>query len=328
MLGAGSVPEVTATTTVVVVVPFAGSRVRPGVTVIASPEARSVHAPDTHTDVAEVVLQACPSHAASAQSTSPLQSLSIVSVQLVSVVALAGLRVHAGAALHADGEVAEQVPVPPAGSVQERPAHPVAAPQFVPQADARETKLTDAVVEPLVLEAVTVAAPAHPTFVPESQVVSVTVAVVTPEPAGTTYDVTPPGNVPRLAVRVTAAAPVSLTVKLTVFVPFATTEVAEGVSVMVGAAGAGECPPSSCLQPATDTTRHSAAAIFQIRAFICGVTLRGRDAGTRSGHLHGEARCGQVADFTGSAGYRIVPRAGDKARRGGLCRCGWTSRGG
>jgi hypothetical protein len=84
------------------------------------------------------------------------------------------------------GELAEHVPEPPPESVQASPAHAASAPQFARQAVASELKVMDAVAVPVVLVARTVATPAHVPLVPELQVVSVTVPVVAPVPAGIT----------------------------------------------------------------------------------------------------------------------------------------------
>jgi hypothetical protein len=101
-------------------------------------------------------------------------------------------------------------------------------------------------------------------------------------------------------VTVTAAAPVSVTVSVTVFVPFATTAVVEGVRLIDGPLGGGAWPLSLLLLHAATDATANAAASFQIRAFMFGNPPRACDDPV--GPSSHRALGGQVASFTDSAG--------------------------
>src|SRR5512147_1276528 len=103
---------VTVTVTVVVAVPSAGRRVRPGATWMASPEETSVQRPAWQR-MTEVAPHCWPSQEASAQSLTP-------SLQLGSVAAPTGLGTQAGG-VQTEGAVAEQVPAAPPPVVQAWP---------------------------------------------------------------------------------------------------------------------------------------------------------------------------------------------------------------
>jgi hypothetical protein len=226
MFGAGSVPDVMVISTSVWVVPFAGSRVRTGVTVTPSPLAMSVHTLFLQTKLGEPARQGLPSQLESLQSVWPLQSLSIPSLQLVSVVAVGGLGVQAWPVAQVLGAVEEHAPVPPPVRLHASPTQPGSAVQLVRHVEAIDPNLivTEAVpAEPL---AVTTASPTHPGVLPlqvwRTRVPLAPLTIVLLVPLDT--------NVPRVVVTVTEPLPVLVMVIVTVLVPFATTELAEAVT--------------------------------------------------------------------------------------------------
>jgi hypothetical protein len=115
----------------------------------------SVHAPFLQANVGDPALHGWPAQEDSAQSLFPLQSLSIPSEQLVSVVALAGLGVQALPAVQAPDA---QTPAAPPESVQVALSQVESAAQLAWHATARDTKemLLLTVDDPAVIETVVV----------------------------------------------------------------------------------------------------------------------------------------------------------------------------
>ena len=256
---AGFEPLVTFTATDVVVVPFAGNRVRAGVISMPRPEAVSVQTPDLQRKVGEPTWHCWFSQAVSAQSMFPLQSLSLPSLQVVSVDSVG---THEAAPTQVDGVVLEQVPVPPPEGTQAWVGHAASAVQSTRHTVASAPKLMDTWATAVPCVAVTSAVPAQFRSVEASQVTSVSVPVA----PGTVAVAPPPVNVPRLVLTETGPPEVSVTVSVTEFVPFATTAFFEAV---MPTEVTGPLDVSfDFLQPAKEAEMHKAAASVQALVFM------------------------------------------------------------